>query len=419
MKYKSLKGFSDILGEDIALWQALEREINAIMRLYGYSEIRTPIVEPTELFTRSVGEATDVVGKEMYTFWDKGTPPESLALRPELTAPTARAYIQYEIAKQQQITKWYYVGQAFRYEQPQKGRSRQFHTCGVELLGAAGAKADTEVITLGYDLLKKIGINNFTLRINSLGNYEERTKYKQALVEYLSKYANDLSAESQRRIATNPLRVLDSKDSRDSEVIANSPSILDFLSTDSETHFSDLQECLQSSGVSFVVDNKLVRGLDYYTKTVFEFQTKSLGSQDALGGGGRYDNLISELGGTPTPATGFGFGLERLILAARLEQGLQFVPNKLDVYLVAMGEEAQKKIPAISHKIRLAGFSADYDLLNRSVKAQMKESNKKEARFAIIIGEQELKTNSVVLKNLETSEQKNISQEEILTEISC
>ena len=418
MIYKTLKGFSDIYGDDISLWHSLESIISNLMNLYGFSEIRTPILERTELFIRGVGDVSDAVGKEMYTFNDKSTPPESISIRPELTAPVARAFIQHDIGKQQLITKWYYVGASFRYEQPQKGRTRQYHTFGVELIGSHSAIADAEVISIGYDLLKLLGINNFKLRINSLGYKEERIRYREALVDYFNSIKSQLSEDSKNRIESNPLRILDSKNEYDAIACVDAPSILDFLNEESLEHFDRLKNLLDENEVEYIVDKRLVRGLDYYTRTVFEFQTKSLGSQDALGGGGRYDNLIAEIGGNQTPATGFGFGMERLILVSKLENGLNVKGNNCFVYIVSLGEKAQLISSRLAHKIRLSNKSVEMDLMNRSMKAQLREASKLNCKYVIIIGEDEIETSIALVKNMETWEQKNIAFDEILNELN-
>lgn len=384
------------------------------MHRYNYGELRIPLVESTELFARGVGEGTDVVSKEMYSFFDKGDPPESITLRPELTAGAARAWVQHEIGKNQGLTKWYYVGPAFRYEQPQSGRYRQFTTFGVELIGSPLPEADTEVILAGVDLIESLGIHNYRLRLNSLGMPEERTAYRVALLEFLNARRGQLSQESVRRMENNPLRVLDSKKEEDIAATADAPRILDFLADESQAHFNRVKALLDDAGVQYVVDHKLVRGLDYYTRTAFEFQGLDLGAQDALGGGGRYDGLIEQIGGQATPAVGFGFGMDRLIMAAEAAGAIPHQPPALNVFIVGLGDAARSWAVQTTRSLRKAGLAADCDLLGRSMKAQMREANRRNSRYVLIAGDNELAVGKVQLKDMQRHSQQEVELENVL-----
>ncbi|MBL7986829.1 MAG: histidine--tRNA ligase [Chlorobi bacterium] len=416
-RYQSLKGFRDTLPEESLRWQWLEGIIRDQMRRYGYGELRLPLVESTELFSRGVGEGTDVVSKEMYSFLDKSDPPESLTLRPELTAGAVRAWIEHEIGKNQGLTKWYYVGPAFRYEQPQSGRYRQFTTFGIELIGSPLPEADAEVILAGVGLIESLGIRNYRLRLNSLGMPEERAAYRVALLEFLNARRSQLSQESIRRMESNPLRVLDSKKEEDVAATADAPKILDFLADESRAHFNRVRGLLDDAGVQYVVDHKLVRGLDYYTRTAFEFQGLDLGAQDALGGGGRYDGLIEQLGGPATPAIGFGFGIDRLLLAAEAAGAIPNQSAALDVFVVGLGDSARAWAVQTTRLIRQAGLAADCDLLGRSMKAQMREANRRNARHVVIAGDNELAAGKAQLKDMQGHAQQEVELGDLLNVI--
>jgi histidyl-tRNA synthetase len=406
--FKTLKGFKDFLPKETLHWQWMEGKIRELMARYDFGELRLPIVEATELFARGVGAGTDVVSKEMYSFLDKSDPPESITLRPELTAGAARAYIEHSVAQQQPVTKWYYLGPAFRYEQPQAGRFRQFHTFGIELIGSPHPEADVEVIAAGVDLIAGLGITNFRLRLNSLGMPEERAAYRDALLEFLRGRYDRLSQESQRRMEANPLRVLDSKKEEDLRATEDAPAIEEFLGEESLAHFTLVRRLLTDQGIDFVVDHRLVRGLDYYTRTAFEFQGLDLGAQDALGGGGRYDRLIEEVGGKPTPAVGFGLGLERLLLALDRTGRLPAIPQEVDVYLIGLDDASRRWATTAVRGLRHAGLAADYDLLRRSMKAQMREADRKGARLVVIVGENEFAERIAQVKDMRTGEQRGI-----------
>ena len=408
MLYQSIKGFRDILPEDSATWQWLEQTIHGLMKRYGYGEVRLPIVESTDLFKRGVGEGTDIVGKEMYTFLDKADPPESLTLRPELTAGVARAYVEHAIAQNQPLAKWYYVGPLFRYEQPQAGRYRQFHQFGIELLGSPHPEADAEVILAGYDLLTELGITRFKLRLNSIGMPEERAAYREALLEFLRGKTDQLSEDSVRRMEGNPLRVLDSKKREDVSATADAPSILDFLQEESRVHFEQVCAILDAKGIEYTLDNRLVRGLDYYTRTAFEFQGLDLGAQDALCGGGRYDGLIEQIGGKATPAVGFSFGMERLLIAIQNAGSRVATTDGIDAYIIALDEGSRRWAAATAHTLRKAGLSVEHDLLRRSMKAQMRDANRRSARKVVIVGENEMTAESAQVKDMTTHEQRAV-----------
>lgn len=408
MLYKSLKGFSDVLPGESENWQWLEANIRELMRLYGFSEVRLPIVEATELFKRGLGEGTDVVGKEMYTFDDRSVPPESITLRPELTAGAARAYVEHSIAQQSPLVRWYYIGHAFRYEQPQAGRLRQFTTFGIELIGSPHPEADAETITIAADLLERVGIDRYRLRVNSIGTSEERAEYRRVLLEYLNAHRDQLSEESIRRMDANPLRVLDSKKENDIRATADAPRIVDYLGEESRAHFDAVCAMLTDNGLEYTVDHRLVRGLDYYTRTAFEFQGFDLGAQDALLGGGRYDRLIEQVGGKPTPAIGFGFGIERILLALKNAGKLPAVTAESDVYIVALDDASRLWATRTAHELRRSELAVEYDLLRRSMKAQMRDANRRGAKLVVIVGENEIAAGEAQVKDMRDGSQRGV-----------
>lgn len=407
-RYRSLKGFRDLLPEQTGRWHRVEEAIRRVTGRYGFGEIRLPIAESTELFARGIGEATDVVGKEMYTFEDRSDPPVSITLRPELTAGAARAWIEHDVGKNEPLSRWYYLGPAFRYEQPQAGRYRQFTTFGVELIGSDRPEADVEVIALGNDLLGELGIERYRLEINSLGMPAERLRFREALVAFLEERREALSEESRRRIVSNPLRVLDSKEEADLEATAGAPEILSFLEEESRAHFERVATLLADAGVPFTVNPRLVRGLDYYTRTVFEFVGEDLGAQSALGGGGRYDGLIGEVGGKPTPATGFGFGVDRLVIALEAAAAAEESGEGVDLYLVGLDDEARRWVVRTAARLRGEGYRVLTDLQGRSMKAQMREANRRNARYAVIVGGNELAEQTAQVREMASSEQSSV-----------
>jgi histidyl-tRNA synthetase len=400
------RGTKDILPPESHLWHEIERTIDEVARLFGYDEIRTPTFEQSALFKRSVGEETDIVSKEMYLFNDKGG--EEMALRPELTASVVRAAIEHNLINQPGALQRLYYNSApmFRYERPQMGRQRQFHQFGVELLGASSPLADLQVIAFALAVYKKLGFSNFHLRLNTLGSKASRTAWHLKLHEYLSSHKDSLSEDSKRRLETNTLRVLDSKNEGDKAIVKNAPSILDYLDADDKAHFDELQELLKASQISYSIEPTLVRGLDYYSRTVFELTSSDLGSQDALCGGGRYDGLIEQLGGPKIPAVGFAAGVERLVIVLqKLRAGEIKTPNPY-CYIVLQTQSGKPALIELASGLRNRGYSVVYDLQGRSLKAQMREADKSGCKYVIIIGESELAEGMATLKNMETSEQR-------------
>lgn len=374
---------------------------------FSYREIRTPIFEQTSLFTRSIGELTDIVSKEMYTFLDRSE--ESITLRPEGTATTVRAYIQNNLGEAAPLTKVYYLGPMFRQERPQAGRLRQFHQFGAEALGSSSPTLDVEAIMLPLQVYKQLGVSETSLKVNSVGCEKCRPRYKKLLQEGLLKIQSKLSPESQARIEQNPLRVLDSKDERDQKLTASIPLMKDHLCDECRDHFASVQTLLNDLNIPHVVEGRLVRGLDYYTKTAFEITTSHLGSQDALAGGGRYDLLVEELGGKSTPGVGFAAGIERVFITLEKLGKDKFQEAGPVVFFVGMDDKSREWAFLKSCELRMRGISAELDYLNRSVKAQMREANRLHAKFVVVIGEEELKSRSAKLKNMANGEESPIS----------
>ncbi|MGE5478864.1 MAG: histidine--tRNA ligase [Chloroflexota bacterium] len=394
---QAIRGAKDILPDSAASWQFLYDVCKKASEQYGYSELRTPIFEKTEVFSRGVGEETDIVGKEMYTFTDRGG--ESVTLRPEATAALVRAVIQNSLVQEGSVSRLWYFGPFFRYERPQKGRLRQFHQYGAECLNSPNPEADVETLLLAKRIINGVGIDSYKLLINSLGNGESRAAYRAALVDYLRARESSLSGESVRRLETNPLRVLDSKDAKDIEILAEAPDILKYLDEDSRSRFDFVINSLEKLGLQYEIDKRLVRGLDYYSHTVFEFRSAGLGSQDSFGGGGRYDGLFEQLGGKPTPAVGFAFGLERILLILEALSATPAGAPSPDAVVVcddayfAFGE-------LVAEKLRGGGYRVVSDLRRRSFKAQMRDANRMGARFAVIIGEDEAAKGGFTLKDM-------------------
>lgn len=407
---QALRGTRDILPDEIGYWQWVETTAQDILTLAAYREIRTPIFEQTALFERGIGEATDVVGKEMYTFMDRGD--RSITLRPEGTAGVVRSLIEHGLSSQGSVQRLWYTGAMFRYERPQAGRQRQFHQLGVEVLGSPDPRADVEVIAIATDILQKLGLKNLHLDINSVGNLEDRQNYRQALVDYLTPYKDELDPDSQDRLTRNPMRILDSKDKRTQEIVQNAPSILNYLGSYSGQHFEKVQQLLSDLGIKYQINPRLVRGLDYYTHTAFEIQSDDLGSQATVCGGGRYDGLIAQLGGQNTPAVGWAIGLERLIL---LLQKLQQLPLPvLDFYVVSRGDAAEAQALILTHKLRQAGFSVELDLSGSGFKKQFTRADRSGAVACLILGDEEAENQTVKLKWMATKEQTAIAQTELL-----
>ncbi len=400
-KYQSVKGTKDLLPAETRKWQFIENRIRTIMHHFGYDEIRTPIFEETSLFARSIGEETDIVGKEMYSFPDKGN--TSLTLRPEMTASVVRAYIQHHLGEQSSVTKLFYIAPMFRQEKPQAGRLRQFNQFGMESIGQSNALCDVEIISLAAEIYRSFGIE-YELKINSVGDSQCRPKYREALQKFLRSVYDTLSPESQKRCETNVLRVLDSKDERDQEATMNAPSIIDFLCADCKSHFDLVIQSLDAVGIRYVLEHRLVRGLDYYTKTAFEFISNNLGAQDALGGGGRYDNLIEELGGDPMPAVGYAAGIERLAIVLEKKQ-FAFSHESTFLYIVGLDDESREFAFQKALELRRNGITTEIDFAHRSLKAQMREANKLQSRFVVIIGDEEMKKQTAVVKTMASGEQ--------------
>ena len=405
------RGTKDILPEQVGNWLEVENKIREICRNFGYEEIRTPIFEHTELFQRGIGEGTDVVDKEMYTFTDRGD--RSITLRPENTASVVRAYLQNKLYASGNLQKLFYLGSMFRYDRPQAGRLREFHQFGVEALGEKNPALDAEIILLAWDFLKSLGLEDLKLKINTVGCPNCRPVYRQKLREYFSEYQDELCDDCKKRIEKNPLRVLDCKVDGEKEFMQDAPNIFTCLCDDCKEHFDKVQEFLQAAKVEFELDSRLVRGLDYYTKTAFEIQYTPLGAQSAVAGGGRYDGLVEEIGGSPTPGIGFAAGIERILIALEKQNLLKVAEKKFDAFIVAVGSQAEIFGFEILSKLRRKNISATMDFAKRSIKAQMKQAAKSGAKFALIIGEEEVKNSTVTVKNLETSEQENISAEKI------
>lgn len=421
---QSLPGTEDILplpqrvGQDLKVadihtWQWVEATARELFQRAVYQEIRTPTFEQTALFERGIGEATDVVGKEMYTFLDKGD--RSCTLRPEGTAGVVRAYIQHSLQAQGGVQRLWYCGPMFRYERPQKGRQRQFHQIGVEVLGSADPRADVEVILLATDLLQRLGLKNLTFNLNSVGDRDDRQRYREALVNYLTPFKADLDADSQDRLSRNPLRILDSKDEKTQAIAAEAPSILDYLGDTSKRHFDRVLAQLSDLGIDFVLNPRLVRGLDYYTHTAFEIQSSDLGAQATVCGGGRYDGLVQELGGPVTPAVGWAIGLERLtLLLAQLQTVSAPSP---DLYVVSRGEAAEANALKLAQSLRNQGLAVDLDLSGSAFGKQFKRADRSGAAACLILGDDEAAQGTVQLKWLKSGEQTSLAQADLLADV--
>jgi len=403
---KAITGTKDILPADISRWQYLEKLLRQTFQLFNYKEIRTPIFEETALFARSIGEETDIVSKEMYTFKDRSE--TSITLRPENTAGVVRSFIEQSLGAQQSLNKLYYIGPMFRQERPQAGRLRQFHQFGAEALGSTSPLLDAEMIQIAFHILKSLGLKNLVVKINSLGIPEVRENYKNVLRDYLKSKKEKLSEDSRKRFDTNILRIFDSKIEVDQQIMKDAPLLIDHLDEQSINDFTVVKNYLIKVGISFEVDPALVRGLDYYTKTTFEIVSSSVGSQSALCGGGRYDLLVEELGGKPTPGVGFAAGMERILLACENEKSLNLQNDTVDAYLIRIDPEIEMEVAKIASELRRENLSCDYDYLNRSVKAQMREANKFNAKFVVFVGGDEYKLGELNVKNLSDGNQQLI-----------
>ena len=415
MKLQKPKGTQDILPGDSAKWQYVENVARETFKKYNYGEIRTPMFEHYEVISRSVGDTTDIVTKEMYDFHDKGD--RHITLRPEGTAPVVRSYVENKLfaPEVQKPVKVYYIGSMFRYERPQAGRLREFHQLGVECFGSKNPATDVETIAMAYQLFNTLGIKDVTLHLNSLGNTDSRLAYRQALIDYLTPMRDTLSKDSQRRLDENPLRVLDSKEKEDKVAVENAPSILDYLDEESQAHFDEVRTMLDSLNIPYVIDTNMVRGLDYYNHTIFEFITTIDKSELTICAGGRYDSLVEYFGGPETAGFGFGLGLERLLLVLD-KQGIELpVEESLDVYIAVLGSGANGKALELVQSIRYQGFKAERDYLGRKIKAQFKSADTFKAKTVITLGESEVESGVVKVKNNATREEVTVSFEELTT----
>ena len=418
MAYQRPKGTNDILPGESEKWQTIEQTARKLFDQYQFHEIRTPIFEHIEVISRSVGDTTDIVTKEMYDFHDKGD--RHITLRPEGTAPIVRSFVENKLfgPEHQKPYKVYYMGPMFRYERPQKGRLRQFHQIGVEVFGSDNPATDVETMAMALQFFRELGIKDLRLVINSLGDQETRTAYRQALIDYLTPFKEQLSADSNRRLLENPLRVLDSKDEKDKAVVAGAPSILDYLSETAQKHFEAVTKMLDALNIAYEIDSNMVRGLDYYTHTIFEIMSDDpkMGAQSTICAGGRYNQLVAELGGPETAGFGLAMGFERLLMILEA-QGITLAAQKpLNAYVVSLGEATNIEALQIVQSIRQAGFSAERDVMNRKAKAQFKTADKLNAQLVLTIGETELANGVVNVKNLATRVEKAYPLTQIQTQ---
>lgn len=411
-KYSSIRGINDVLPGETGKWQYIEATARKVFHSYGYSEIKVPILEKTELFTRSIGEDTDIVEKEMYTFPDRKG--EFLSLRPEGTASVVRSYVQHKMYSTSALTKLYYFGPMFRYERPQKGRSRQFYQLGAEAFGISSPAIDAEIISMLFTFFKELGLDGVKLNLNSIGCRECRPKYKEALLSHIGDRVEKLCENCQRRYKDNPLRVLDCKSSGCREETKDVPSILDHLCASCSEDFAKLKEYLTALNIDYNVNPRMVRGLDYYTKTAFEITSENLGSQDAVAAGGRYDRLVEEVGGPPTPAIGYAIGVERLSLL--LEDDARF-RNEPRLFIATLGKEAFDKAFTLAHELRANGINVEYDHEGKSLKAQMRKADSSGAAHVLILGEDEIKSGRAMLKDMKDHKQEEIAWENIVSKM--
>ena len=409
------KGTKDMLPEQAYKWHYIEEKFAEIAKKYGFDEIRTPVFEHTELFQRGVGDTTDIVQKEMYTFKDHGN--RSITLRPEGTSPVVRAYVEHKLYAGTQPNKFYYNIPCYRYEKPQSGRLREFHQFGIETFGTMDMMADAEIISLGYDFLNEMGLTDIELRINSVGCPDCRSKHREALREFLKPKYDELCDTCKDRYERNPMRILDCKSPICQELIAGAPMMIDYLCDECNDAFEDLKANLDAMGIEYTVDPGIVRGLDYYTKTAFEFVTTKIGAQGTVCGGGRYDNLAEEIGGPSTPGVGFGLGKERLLLTMEACGSEIPEPEGADVFIAVMGDEAKAAGLKLLRELRQSGIVAEMDIMGRNVKNQFKYANRINAKRTVVIGQDELERNSFAIKNMETSEQTVVPMENIIEEL--
>ncbi len=408
---QSIKGTHDILPDQSWKWRQLETSLHNFMSLYGYREIRTPAFEETELFSRSVGEDTDIVSKEMYSWTDQGG--THLTLKPELTAPVVRSFIQHNLQGTSPITKLYYMDALFRRDRPQKGRWRQFHQIGVESFGSGFPEQDGEVIIVAYNFFRELGLTDLTLKLNSIGYPECRTVYRKSLQDFLRPYLSDLSETSQKRFETNPLRILDTKVPHEIALLRNAPVISDYLSDEDLNHFEEVKAVLNECDIPYELDPQMVRGLDYYTRTTFEITSDALGAQNAICGGGRYDHLVETLGGKPIPAVGFAAGVERIMLVLESSDS-NAKPTNTDIYIVCLGDVSRMLALTLAETLRQKGLATETDMLRRSLKSQLRDANRTGVKIAVIIGEKEMENQNAQVKDFRTGDQSEIKQESLV-----
>lgn len=411
MRYKAIYGTHDILPDESSKWQYLEGTVRKTFDLYNYHEIRVPVFEETELFARSIGQDTDIVRKEMYTFLDQGK--RSMTLRPEGTAGVVRAYLEHGLGEKSPLVKLYYLGGMFRQERPQKGRLRQFHQFGIEAIGSADPSLDAEQIEMGVRICGELKITGFKLHLNSIGCPVCRPVHREKLLQYMKDRIGNLCEDCQIRYLRNPLRMFDCKNEQCIQQLKDAPVMVDFLCQDCARHYDQVKKYLHQLGVDYFEDKRLVRGLDYYTKTAFEIKAVGLGSQDTLLGGGRYDLLVEELGGKSTPAVGFAAGMERFILVLEKQKKVSPVKKRLNLFIAALGEEAKLFAAKLNRDLRQKGVACDTDYLQRSLKAQMREANRQNAEKVLIIGEQEIKNGKAILKDMQSGEQEDILLDDV------
>jgi len=409
VEIKAIRGFNDILPDEIGKWQFAEETAREVFEGFGFSEIRIPILERTELFSRSIGEATDIVEKEMYTFTDKSD--NSLTLRPEATASMARAYLEHQLYTIDSVAKLYCIGPMFRYERPQKGRYRQFYQIDAEVFGVENPMVDAELIVMLIHFLKRVGLEKLELQMNTLGDRACRPKYREGLKKYLEGKAFQLCEDCKRRLQTNPLRILDCKVETCQQAIADAPRVTDFICSECQKHFDRVRKYLEKAGLTYILNPRMVRGLDYYTRTAFEVVSYQLGSQNAVAGGGRYDNLFQEMGGQEIPGIGFAIGMERLISLLPADKGFVSYPH---LFIAALGEAPFEEAYRIINQLHLEGIRAELDYEGKSLKSQMRRADKLKARYVLILGEDELKRGKAVLRNMETKSQEEISIDRVL-----
>ena len=416
MRIQAIRGVKDIMPDEIEKWRWVENKANQVFTRYGFKEIRLPIFEKTKLFSRGIGETTDIVEKEMYTFEDRGG--EKVTLRPEGTASVVRAFIEHKMYTKQTVQKYYYLGPMFRYERPQAGRFRQFYQIGVEAMGSHNPSIDAEVMIMLMEFFTVLGLNQIELQINSLGCNKCRPEYRETLKKSITNHLADLCENCNKRYKKNPLRVLDCKVERDIEIASGLPKITDHICNECKCHFEKVQTLLHETQIPYNINPSLVRGLDYYTHTAFEVTSRDLGAQNAISGGGRYNTLVEEFEGPPTPCFGFALGLERLISLVPFDK-MESIETNPDVFVVSLGEEAKLKVFSLVHQLRSGGISVERDYNEGSIKSQMRKANRSASSFALIIGENEIKSGTYQLKNMKDGKQSNITAESCVEEIKA